>query len=1234
MSPVNLHTVVAATTRAIQRHALFAIAGAVAALIAVLLGVSWISAGLDLWPAPSAVPLVLEVITAVSAAAVVFWGLNRLRGASSETSVAASGENAVGLPPGSVRGVLELSRKVPEGTSPALFRQAEAELNRRIAGVTPAHFSGQIGARVRRRRLQTWSFAAVLVVTVIALGMVSPARSRAGWAPLLRPVKHLAPPPLPAISVEPGHAEVPRGTALTVRVRAPQREAVLLEWRSAGAVRREETVDLEQGIGTTEIPAVDAPVRYWVVAPDGAVSDTFTVRPTDPLLVSDLTIDVTYPGYLNRLAEQFQGELPSLQIPEGTELRIEGRATRALGSAILSADSGAVKVELRVDGGTFNGRWVPRQSGKYEWQFASRSGTRAELVPPPFQLHVVPDLPPQVEVTYPGSDTTLTAELQQPIVADAQDDHGLLSAVLISWRTSSLGQRDPAVETPLTLEGDADRAFIRGALDARERRLLPGDTLSYFIRVMDNSPRRQTADSRTYRLRLPSMDELRDQSDDQASELTRQLEELSRSARDLEKATRDLNRRSASQSQSRSDRSGQGSSQGSPGDRLDYQKAEQTRSLLDRQEQMLNDVDQMRQRVQSLERAMEAAGLRDPELQKRLQEMRELYDKMLTPELKKKLEELKQNVDKMDPEQVQKSLEELAKQQQEFREQLERSLELMRRAAAEQEMNALSQEAKELATQQQAVADQMKQVGKPSPDQVEKQKELEQKTREMNRALEELMKKLGQQGESGAAQKTGEAKDQSEQAAGDMQKAVEQARQQSQQAAQSGQQAADKLNDAAGKLDQARKQMADGWKKEVQETMDKATNDALSLAQKQNEILERMQQEMKTGNQPQQSGQSATPPQQQQAGQQAKGQQTGQQQSGQQQSGQQQSGQQQSGQQQSGQQRAGQQQAGQQGQQQQGAQQQAGQQQSGQQQGGQQQGGQQQQGQQGSQQVGQGGGTQQLKNDQAAVKQGLEQLGQNLSDAGQRSAMVNRDVGSALGRANLSMDQTLKALENGNKTPVNEAQQTLDALNRLALALLQNQQQLNDAQSGTGLQQALEQLAELAKQQGGINGQSGSLAPLNLAPQVMSDQLNRLAKQQRDVAQKLDGMNNIGGREDPLGRLDELAREANQLARDLEGGRLTPQTLARQERLFHRLLDAGRTLERDEYSDERKAERPGAIPPHVAKALKPGLLEENLRFAVPSEEVLRGLPPAYRRLLLDYIERLNRVPAPVNRENK
>src|SRR5690606_9620984 len=130
-----------------------------------------------------------------------------------------------------------------------------------------------------------------------------------------------------------------------------------------------------------------------------------------------------------------------------------------------------------------------------------------------------------------------------------------------------------------------------------------------------------------------------------------------------------------------------------------------------------------------------------------------------------------------------------------------------------------------------------------------------------------------------------------------------------------------------------------------------------------------------------------------------------------------------------------------------------------------------------------------MRSEQAALQQGLEALGRNLAEASQRSAMINRDVGTALGRANLSMQQTLDALEGkdgAQRIPAQEAAQSVEELNRLAQSLLANGQQIAQSQSGTGMQEAMEQLTELARQQGSLNGQASSLVPLDLAPQVMS----------------------------------------------------------------------------------------------------------------------------------------------------
>ena len=181
---------------------------------------------------------------------------------------------------------------------------------------------------------------------------------------------------------------------------------------------------------------------------------------------------------------------------------------------------------------------------------------------------------------------------------------------------------------------------------------------------------------------------------------------------------------------------------------------------------------------------------------------------------------------------------------------------------------------------------------------------------------------------------------------------------------------------------------------------------------------------------------------------------------------------------------------------------------------------------------------------------------------------------------------------------------------------------------GNGQQQALEQLTEMAQRQGTLNGQTQSLAAMDLSEQAMAQQMQKLAEQQRDIAGRLSGLNDMaGGVENVLGQVDAMAREADQLASAMGGDRVPPELLARQERLFHRLLDAGRSLERDETSEERQGERAGSYDARTPEAIDPELLDPGAHFRVPTPAELEAVSPALRRLILDYFERLNRRPA-------
>jgi hypothetical protein len=262
---------------------------------------------------------------------------------------------------------------------------------------------------------------------------------------------------------------------------------------------------------------------------------------------------------------------------------------------------------------------------------------------------------------------------------------------------------------------------------------------------------------------------------------------------------------------------------------------------------------------------------------------------------------------------------------------------------------------------------------------------------------------------------------------------------------------------------------------------------------------------------------------------------------------------------------------------------------------------------------------------QASIEEGTRAIEQQISEAAGRHALVSPQLEAALGFAQNQMKQAREQLEQGDPNPASAApfaEQALDALNATAHALVRSAQQVAGAQSGSGFQEALEQLARMAQQQQGMNGDAQGLLPM-MAPggDAVMQRLRQLAAQQRALAEQLERLQ-AGGDASAAGA---LAQEARELARMLESGRLDRRTIERQERLYRKLLDAGRSLEGEEPDQEKERMSRSAIGDsvHIPGALLPGATGVGARVRYPTWDELTGLTPEQRRMVLEYFRRLN-----------
>ncbi|HKH83583.1 MAG TPA: DUF4175 family protein [Gemmatimonadales bacterium] len=901
------------------------------------------------------------------------------------------------------------------------------------------------------------------------------------------------------VRIHPSQPVVDRGQPVELKLEALGRRAAILWTRAPGEAWKSQGVRLDSlGRAIVSTPPLQSDL-FARLTSGGRSSDTVMVRVRLPVFLGSLSVTARYPAYLGLENEPVPTSGDTLILPAGTRLETRGEATARLASAAWEFIGRAESLEVTAT--RFAGTFAPKRSGEY--RLALRTASGAPLVGDSVRLPIrlVPDSAPSVEIPVPGGDTLAPLSLLVPLIIDARDDHSITAVTVESRRITRFGVVDSARRDTVSVPPDRpDRAILSFTLNLNRRGLLPGDTVRYFARARDNTPRGQIGRSREFVLRLPTMTEVRAAQRQATDAIAGQLDSVTSASRRIERETDDLARE-----RSRST----GNPDAKDADALSYEEAQRAEGVAKSQEELIRQAESLEKSLDALRRSAEAAGVNDSAWQQQLSEIREQIERALSPELREKLSSLQQALKDLDADRTKAALEQLVEAQKQLREALERSRELFRRAALEGDLTNLGNESRDLAREQR---EWNQQVG--SADSARSalgERQLAARADSLKTALDRISKEAPAQGKPAdlqdLAQQAGKASAQMRQAASSAQRG------QRPKAKQQGEEASRSLEPLSDELQARRQQMQQEWRKEVVQAIDEALTETSRLAERQL----RVQEQLRDGGTPDGS----------------------------------------------------------------------------------------------------------TRAEQAAIEEGVQKVLEQVRQAGGKNALVPPQIGSALGAAQMRMQQTREAISSASsnsREAADQAGEAVDGLNSAAHQLLRARGDVSGSQSGSGLAEALERLAQLAQQQGGIGQQGAGLLPM-AGSAAVQERLQKLAAQQRAMAQELQKMRGQGD----IPGAGEMADEASDLSRRLEAGRLERQTVERQQRLFRRMLDAGRTLQGHEEDEKRERQSTTATADsvHLPPALRARLEDENRRLRVPTWEELQRLSPEERRLVVDYFRRLS-----------
>lgn len=1048
---------------------------------------AWILGGTRWIALPRITPALVWAALVGANLAVAAWTRRRASHRQTRSSVAAEMEREQSMRAGALRGVIEVA-------DTALARRTDRILATRLSTRGPMLAPLLLSAS-RARATQT---LAVAVLTLALLLWAAPSLSD-GLLAIRRPVAAWRGTLVPSLHFRGLPTELLRGEALRVDVAASGRRVLTLASRTTGEGWQSASirVDPATGVATTML----GPVRGDVVlvASDGrSMTDTVMVHVTDRPFVGGVVLRAVYPQYLGRAAEGLPAGEPA-QVPRGTVVEVSGRASTRLERVFLRGDNDSVT--FAVSEHSFAGQLRPEHSSRWNW-FAF--GTRLQImdVPLPIELDVVPDSTPVVELVSPATDTLVATVDRVGLQITATDDHGLSVIDLIATRQIAGGKKEPPVVQQLAL---SQGTLWNGApvLDLAPFDLKAGDALRLQIVATDNSPWRQRGASRELVLRIPSMEERRSMARNAADSTANEAVNTAAAQKSLEQRTDEASKERGNRGNQSSGQPTADAARRQKEKEMTFESAEKARALAKEQRELADRVNKLKEAAARLEEQLKQAGALDSALSRQLQEAQDLLRDALTADLMEQMKKLENATRELSGDQARDALRNLAEMQKRLREQLEKSAEMLKRAALEGAMETLKDEAQEIADKQRQLADsggRMEPQGKK-----ESGDRLADRSGKFSKDVDKLEQRLAREKADAAAQKANSAQQHAE-------KSEQQMRQ------QDAKSASEQMDQAAKDMQDAREQQVGEWKKELTDALDQSIQELLQMAREESALEEKSRSAGRDG---------------------AK--------------------------------------------------------------------------------------SEPLRGQQSAVQQGVEKTAQKLQKEGQKTSLLSGRAQRAMSEAAQKVSQATQQMSEprGGQPKSGSLEDAAESLNRAAASLARDRERANGASSATGFAEMLQQMQEMAKKQGSINAQAQGLMPIPGQGQMSQESqatARMLARQQRTIANQLDELSDAAGGD----RAGELAKEARQLAEALEQTRIDAATTARQQQLFRRLLDAGRSLEKEEREETDKREAKSAKgDEHFDPGQAPVRGRAATRFTEPTWDDLRGLSADERRAILEYFKRIN-----------
>ena len=531
------------------------------------------------------------------------------------------------------------------------------------------------------------------------------------------------------LSIEPGDVEAVRGDSVTIRVyvEGDSQPELMLYTRQEGQVDFEKFVmDEPSGAAFTySLNQLRRTIEYYAARKDQKTPQhkiTVHDRPS----VRNLNVTLNYPAYTALPARTLDDNTGNITAIRGTRATVEISSNKELDEAAMIFRE-RDPVEMEIDGNDARAQFTVNNDDRYHIELKDTGGIPG-ADPIEYRVRMVEDEHPVVTIVEPGRDKNIDENLRLPMMFRIQDDYGFtklqLGYKLDASRYEPAHEEYSYIDIPIP-SGASNDEIVEFLWNVRDQMsLAPEDVVSYYAVVYDNDtvsgPKR--GESETYTFRLPSLDEVFAEMDRQHSE---SREDLEYSVEEAEQLKRELDniRQELQLSQHE----------------MNWEREQRMKDMLDRYEDLQENLEQMGQDLDEMVDEMQRHDVLSQETLEKYLELQDLYQQLSDPEFKKAMEKLREAMDQMDPDQLRDAMQDMSFNEEQFRQSLERTLNLLKRVQIEQKVDELLKRSEQMVDEQQAVEEELDAMAEPDAEQTQ---QLEHQLEDLKQQLERMKEEL------------------------------------------------------------------------------------------------------------------------------------------------------------------------------------------------------------------------------------------------------------------------------------------------------------------------------------------------------------------------------------------------------------------------------------------------------------------------------------------------------------